>query len=162
MRKHALALSVLALVSLGSGAARAADKLRLERIDLQRVADAEAVPHLRRRRRARHHRAAKEDFKLIVDSAEQGAGLGAADVRRDQGADQRRRRGAGRSAHERASSKTRSAPSRALADALPPKSKMALLGYAADTKRLAELGSPADAECAAKTMAIDTDGPRCT
>jgi hypothetical protein len=49
---------------------------------------------------------------------------------------------------------------RALADALDPKAKpkMALLGYASTTKRLAELGQPADVESAANTMAIDTEG----
>ncbi len=35
---------------------------------------------------------------------------------------------------------------------------MGLLGYAADTKRLAELGAPADVDSATNTMAIDTEG----
>ena len=51
----------------------AADKLRLERMDLIQVADDEDLPHSRRRRRAGHHRQGAEDFKLILDSAEQGA-----------------------------------------------------------------------------------------
>src|SRR4051812_24622395 len=78
MRMHArLALSAIALVSLTAGAARAADKVRLERMDLKgsptlklylTFVDAEGRAVTGK---------AKEDFRIVVDSAEQGSATAA-------------------------------------------------------------------------------------
>jgi FHA domain-containing protein/von Willebrand factor type A domain-containing protein len=158
MRKHALALSALALVALASGAARAADKLRLERMDLKASPTLKLyLTYVDADGRAITGRA-KEDFKIVVDSAEQGtaSALQTFDETKDpinvvvvaQ---------LGSAMNSVIEDEKRAIA--ALADSLPPKSKMALLGYAGDTKYLAELGSPVDAESAAKTMSIDADSP---
>ncbi|MGZ3427535.1 MAG: FHA domain-containing protein, partial [Polyangia bacterium] len=159
MRKQALVLSALALCTLTAGVAHAGDKLRLERMDLTKSPDLKLyLTFLDGEGRAITGRA-KEDFKIVIDSADQGPAkilqtfdeakepinvavvveLGPPmtpvldDIKRGIAA---------------------------LADSLPPKSKMALLGYAADTKYLTEaLGAPTDAESAAKTMNIDNDNP---
>jgi hypothetical protein len=159
MRTHALlALSAIALVSVGAGSARAADKVRLERMDLK------ASPTLRlyltdvdADGRAITGRA-KEDFRIVVDSAEQGTATAL------QSFDETKEPvnlvvvAQVSSAMQSVIDSEKSAIG-ALADALPAKSKVALLAYAGDTKRLAEMGNPVDAESAAKTMAIDADSP---
>jgi hypothetical protein len=157
MRKTLHALATFALLTLTAASAHAADKLRLERMDLKgsptlklylTLVDSEGRAVTGRQ---------KEDFRIVVDSAEQGAAsaLQTYDETKDpinvvivaeigppmQGVLEDEKRGIA-----------------ALADSLPPKSKAALLGYAAETKRLAELGAPADVESAAKTMNIDADG----
>ena len=74
MRKHALlALSALALLVSSGGAARAAEKLRLERMDLKGSPTIKLyLTYVDGEGRAITGRA-KEDFKIVVDSAEQGA-----------------------------------------------------------------------------------------
>ncbi|HEX8951303.1 MAG TPA: VWA domain-containing protein, partial [Polyangia bacterium] len=159
MRKHALfALSALALVLSSAGAARAADKLRLERMDLK------ASPTLRlyltyvdAEGRAITGRA-KEDFRIVIDSAEQGSATVLQTFEESKEPINVVVVAQVGSAMQAVLDSEKSAIG-ALADALPPKSKMGLLGYAGDTKYLAELGSPVDAESAAKTMAIDADSP---
>lgn len=158
MRKPLLAALTLFAVSVAANA-HAADKLRLERMNLTGMPDLKLyLTYVDTDGRAITGRA-KEDFKIVVDSAEQGSAkslqtfeetkevinvvvvvqLNTAmnsvieDVKRNIAA---------------------------LADALPPKSKMALLGYAGDTKYLTEaLVQPVEAESAAKTMTIDADSP---
>jgi hypothetical protein len=142
-----------------AGSAHAADKLRLERMDLKQsptiklymtYVDGEGRPIVGR---------AKEDFKVVVDSAEQGtaATLTTYDETKDPinivivaeiGP-----------AMQSVIDSEKSAIA-ALADSLPAKSKAALLGYSSETKRLAEFGAPADVESAAKTaMSIDPESP---
>lgn len=159
MRKHVLlALSALALVLSSAGAARAAEKLRLERMDLKGSPTIKLyLTYVDGEGRAVTGRA-KEDFKIVIDSAEQGAAsmLQTFDESKEPinvvvvaqvG-----------SAMQPVIDSEKSAIG-ALADSLPAKSKMALLAYAGDTKRLAEMGSPVDAESQAKTMAIDAESP---
>lgn len=157
MRKSFLSVAAVALVSLAAASARAGDKVHLQRMDLTHsptvkmyltVVDRDGRP-------VTGH--AKEDFHVSLDSADQGAATAVqtfdeakepinlvvvAEVGQPmQGVIDDAKRGIAN-----------------LADALPPKSKMALLGYSGDTKRLTEqLGAPSDAESAAKTMTIDTD-----
>ena len=159
MRKHALlALSALALVLSSAGAARAAEKLRLERMDLKGSPTIKLyLTYVDGEGRAVTGRA-KEDFKIVVDSAEQGAAAAL------QSFDESKEPinvvvvAQVGSAMQSVIDSEKSAIG-ALADSLPAKSKMALLAYAGDTKRLAEMGSPVDAESQAKTMAIDADSP---
>ena len=75
MRKHATrTVSHFALVlARSAGAARAADKLRLERIDLEDVADAQAVPHATSTATgASSPGAPRKTSSIVIDSAEQG------------------------------------------------------------------------------------------
>src|SRR5690242_16796972 len=137
MHKHAITVAALALVSLASAPAGAADKVRLERMDLKGsptiklyMTYVDGDGHVVTGR-------AKEDFRVVIDSAEQGTAatlqtfdeakepinvvvvplLGTAnnDVLEDI------KRGIS-----------------SLADALPPKSKMGVLGYAGDNKRVTD------------------------
>lgn len=152
--------TILALAFLlTAGAAHGADKLRLERLDAScwpspqlylSFVDGDGRVITGRQ---------KEDFKIILDSAEQGAArtlktfdatgepINIVAVVQVSGAMQE--------VIEELKKGVKS-----IADALDPKSKpkMALIGYASDTKRLADLGSPADVEAAANTMAIDAEG----
>ena len=158
MRKHATSALVFAVVLGIAGFAHAGDKLRLEKVDTS------LMPRLKMYltfvdtdgRPITGH--AKDDFRMVIDSAEQGPAVAA------QGFDESKepinvvvvaQLG---SAMQQVIDSEKSAVG-ALADSLPAKSKMAVLGYALDTKRLAELGNPVDAESAAKTMAIDADSP---
>ena len=159
MRKHALlALSALLIVSSLAGAARAADKLRLERMDLKASptlkfyltlvdADGRVITNK-----------AKEDFRVVIDSAEQGAATALQTFEESKEPINVVVVAQVGSSMQGVLDSEKSAIA-ALADALPPKSKMALLGYAGDTKYLAELGPPMDAESAAKGLAIDADSP---
>jgi hypothetical protein len=159
MRKHArLALFALALVSLTAGSARAAEKLRLEKVDLAQMprlkmyltyVDGDGRPICGH---------AKEDFRMVIDSAEQGPAVAAQTFDETKEPINLVVVAQVGSAMQQVIDSEKSAIG-ALADSLPPKSKMAVLGYAGDTKRLAELGSPVDAESAAKGMAIDADSP---
>jgi hypothetical protein len=159
MRKQALVLTALALVTLTAGAARAADKARLERMDLKTSPTIRLyLTYVDSEGRAITGRA-KEDFRIVVDSAEQGAATALQTFEESKDpinlvvvAE------VGPPMQPVIEDMKRAIA--ALADSLPVKSKMALLGYAADTKRLTEsLGAPSDAESAAKTMAIDNDNP---
>ena len=159
MRKHALALSAIALITLMGGAARAADKLRLERMDLKASPTIKLyLTYVDSEGRAVTGRA-KEDFRIVVDSAEQGAASAVQTF--DEAKDPINVvivAEVGPPMQPVIEDMKRAIA--ALADSLPPKSKMALLGYAADTKYLTEaLGNPVDAESAAKTMTIDNDNP---
>lgn len=157
MRKSVITVAAFALVSLLAARADAADKIRLERLEVKGMPDLKLyLTYVDSDGRAVTGRN-KEDFKIVIDSAEQGVAkavqtfeetkepinvvvvveLGAPmssvieDIKRGVVG---------------------------LANSLPPKSKMALLGYAGDTKYLTEtLGNPVDAESAAKSMAIDAD-----
>ncbi|MEO6952172.1 MAG: FHA domain-containing protein [Polyangia bacterium] len=156
MIKHAL-LGLLVFTSLVSGGpAYAADKLRLERLDFpdpptMRVfltaTDAEGRVVSGR---------TKDELKLVLDGAEQGpasqlvtfdatnepvniiALVQMSQAMLDVADDVKK-------------------GVKLLANALPPKSKMALLAFSSDTKRLAELGPPVDAETAANQLVTDTD-----
>lgn len=156
MIKHALCgLLLLASVVL-PGPAHAADKLRLERIDFPdspttrmflTLTDAEGRVVSGR---------TKEEMKLMLDSAEQGpatqlvafeainepvnlvALVQVSQAMLDVADDVKK-------------------GVKLLANALPPKSKMALLGFSSDTKRLAEMGPPVDAETAANQLVTDTE-----
>jgi FHA domain len=154
-RKHALALAV-ALVSLAS-TAHAADKLRLERLDVHVSPTVKYyLSYVDGDGRVVTGRA-KEDFKIVIDSAEQGVATAV------QSFDETKepinivvvalvgtnfnsviediKRGIG-----------------AIADALPPKSKMGVLGYAADNKRATDgLATAVEAESAGKTLTIDSE-----
>ncbi len=148
----AVVLSSLALCA----PALAADKLRLERIDLTRSPTMKAYLTLTDGDGRLISGRAKEEFKLILDSAEQGA------ARDLQVFD---------ASNEPVNLVVVVQVSQAmlevsddikkgvkmLANALPAKSKMALLGFSAETKRLAELGPPADAEAAANQLQTDTE-----
>jgi FHA domain-containing protein/VWA domain-containing protein len=156
MRKPVLATVTFALVSLVAAGAHAADKLRLERMDLKGSPTIKLyLTYVDSDGRAATGRA-KEDFKIVIDSAEQGtaSSLQTFEETKDpinvvvvaeigpamNGVIEDEKRAIV-----------------ALADSLPPKSKMAVLGYGGDTVRLAEMGNPVDAESAAKGMAINTD-----
>src|SRR2546423_3768201 len=157
MRKILHALCAVALVSLTAAAAHAAEKTRLERLDVHgnptlkfyvSVTDSDGRVVTGRN---------KEDLSIVVDSAEQGAAvqLQTFEETKDpvnlvvvvgngpamQSVLEDVKRGIA-----------------ALADSLPPKSKMAVIAFASDYKRIAELGAPVEAESAAKTMAIESEG----
>lgn len=155
--RNPLRIAVLATLVAFAGSARASEKVHLQRLDLTHsptvklyltVVDRDGRPMTSH---------PKDDFHVVLDSADQGAATAVqmfdetkepinvvavvelaqpmSDVFDDV------KRGVA-----------------ALADALPAKSKMAILGYSADTKHVTEtLGPPADAESAAKSMTIDTD-----
>ncbi len=175
LRVSGLTLAAACSLLFGSQAF-AANKLRLERIDKNDMpavkfyltfvdTDGQVITGK-----------IKDDFKLILDSAEQGAA--SATVTFDQSP---ARVTAAKAAENKASDKKDfekvnvvavvqisgvmtevidelKKGVRNLADAIPPSSKMALLGYSADTKRLAEMGPPGEADSAANTMAIDNEG----
>ncbi|HWE29881.1 MAG TPA: VWA domain-containing protein, partial [Polyangia bacterium] len=145
-------------MTLTAGAARAADKLRLERMDLKASPTIKLyLTYVDGEGRASTGRA-KEDFKIVVDSAEQGAATALQTFDESKEPINVVVVAQVGSAMQSVIDSEKSAVG-ALADSLPAKSKMALLAYAGDTKRLAEMGSPVDAESAAKTMAIDADSP---
>jgi hypothetical protein len=156
MLKRLSVTFAFALSLAAATAAHASDKLKLERIDFKTTPtikmyltylDGDGRPITGR---------AKEDFKLVLDAVEQGTasavqsfgdskepvnlvvvaqnGPTMKDVLDDA------KRGIG-----------------LLADSLPPQSKMALLAYNGDTKRLSEMGAPADAQSAARTMPADDE-----
>jgi hypothetical protein len=156
MRKY-VAATAFALVAFLAARAQAADKLRLERMDLRGMPTLKLylslVDHDGRVITGKQ----KEEFRLSLDSGEQGSALTL------QSFDETKepinvvflvelgqtmnaviedmKRGIGQ-----------------VADALPPKSKAAIVGYAGDTKRISEqLGAPADVESASKSLAIDAD-----
>jgi hypothetical protein len=153
--KHLSVTLTLALLALGS-TAHASDKLKLERLQLKGNPDIKFyLTYLDGDGRPITGRV-KEDFKLVLDQADQGTATGVQtfadskepmnlvvvvqngpamkDVLDDA------KRGIG-----------------LLADSLPAQSKMALLAYNGDTKRLSEIGAPADAQSAARTMNPDEE-----
>jgi FHA domain len=156
MRKHVLALAALSLVSLAS-TARAADKVRLERMDLKASPTVKMyITYVDGEGRVITGRG-KEDFKIVIDSAEQGTATAV------QSFDETKepvdlvvvalngsnfnavlediKRGIG-----------------AIADALPAKSKMGVIAYAADNKRITDgLATAVEAESAGRTMTIDSE-----
>jgi hypothetical protein len=160
MRKHLLsALFALAFVIGSSGAARASDKLRLERLDLKSSPTIKMyLTYVDGDGRVITGRA-KEDFKISVDSAEQGTATAL------QAFDESKETinvvvvAELSIAMQEVIDSEKSAIS-ALADSLPPKSKIGILGYAGEPKRVTEgLANPVDAESLAKTMAIDPESP---
>jgi hypothetical protein len=157
LRAHARVLTTAILLCLGlASTAHAADKLRLERIDLTKSPTMRAYLTLTDGEGRVITGRAREELKLVLDSAEQGAAAklesfdttnepvnlvvcvqvsqAMLDVAEDV------KKGV-----------------KMLANALPPKSKMALLGFSSETKRLVELGAPADAEAAANQLVTDTE-----
>ena len=159
MTKRLLTALLFGFALLLSLRVHAADKLRIERLDTSEWPSVKMyLTYVDADGRVITGRA-KEDFKLILDSAEQGpagelktfdaklepinvvvvaqVSAGMADVLDEV------KRGI-----------------RALADGLDPKTKakMAVLGYSSEPKRIAELGPPVDAEAAVNTMAIDQEG----
>src|SRR5688572_21144463 len=151
---------VLALLTLlASTTAFAADKLRLERADVSHWPSVRMyLSYVDGDGRVVTGRG-KESFKLALDSAEQGS---AAEAKTFDTTGEpvnvvivAQVSGAMNEVIDEVQKGVR-----AIADSLDAKTKpkMALLGYAAETKRLSELGSPADAESAAKNMAVDTEG----
>jgi hypothetical protein len=158
MRKHALsALLALAFVTMSAGAARAADKLRLERLDLKGSPTIKMyLTYVDGEGRVITGRA-KEDFKIVVDSAEQGTATAL------QSFDEAKEPinvvvvAEVGSPMQSVIDSEKSAIG-ALADSLPAKSKIGVLGYAGDPKRITEgLANPVDAESQSKTMTIDAD-----
>jgi hypothetical protein len=156
---RALRVAVLVASLVVAARAQAADHLRLERLDVSHWPTVQMyLTYLDGDGRAVAGRG-KEDFKLILDSAEQGAAtavktfdatgepVNVVIVAQVTGA-----------MNEVIDEIKKGA--RAICDTLDPKTKpkVAVLGYAADTKRVAELGPAADAESALGTMAIDTEG----
>jgi hypothetical protein len=159
MKRIVLALlTLLSLSFLGSNAF-AADKLRLERADVSHWPSVRMyLSYVDGDGRVVTGRG-KESFKLALDSAEQGS---AAEAKTFDTTGEpvnvvivAQVSGAMNEVIDEVQKGVR-----AIADSLDAKTKpkMALLGYAAETKRLSELGSPADAESAAKNMAVDTEG----
>ncbi len=156
MRKSVLALA-FTLVALATGSARAADKLHLERVDAHLMPTVRFYLSLVDRDGHVPSGKVKEDFRLSIDSAEQGGStslIGFDETKEPVNVVIVAEVGSAMSGviedEKRAIS--------ALADALPPKSKVGLIGYAGDTKRLTEqLTVAADVESAAKLMAIDSD-----
>jgi hypothetical protein len=151
-----LSAVLCALASLGA-TAQATNKLHLERIDFKTTPTIKIYGTLLDGDGRVITGKQKDDVKLVLDAAEQGAASGlqtfadtkqamflvvvaqvnpaAKDIIEDE------KRGIS-----------------TLADALPPQSKMALIGYAgSDPKRLAEMGAPGDAQSAARTMTIDEE-----
>ena len=158
-------LAALCSVLAVSQTVGAADKLRLERMDLRNAPGFRMyLSYVDSDGRVITGRN-KEDFKLLLDSAEQGSAavlttfdqatdlkdpkqpdvLNAVVVVQVSGAMQEViddiRRGL-----------------KSLSEAAGPKSKLALLAYSAETKRLAELATPADYESAVASVAVDTEG----
>ncbi len=146
----------LFLVAALAPSARAADKLRLERLDFpdpptMRVFITATDPE----GRVVSGRT-KEEIKLVLDGAEQGAAsqlvtfdtvnepvniialVQVSQAMLDVADDVKK-------------------GVKLLANALPPRSKMALLAFSSDTKRLAEMGSPVDSETAANQLVTDTE-----
>jgi hypothetical protein len=157
MRKVVLAAVAFVLAALVAAPAHAADKLRLERTDLSKMPKMRMFLSLIDRDGRPIPGKQKEEFRLSLDSAEQGPALAVQsfdetkdpinlvilvelsspvssvldDVKRAVGQ---------------------------LADSLPPKSKVALLGYAGGPIRVTEaLTSAADVESASKSMQVDAD-----
>jgi len=156
MKTYAVAVS-LAIASLFSVNAHAADKLRFERLDVSQMPRLRSYLSLTDRDGHVITGKQKEDFRLSIDSAEQGPAFTL------QSFDETKEpinvvvvAEVGSAMNSVIEDEKRAIS--ALADALPPKSKIALLGYAGDTKRLTEtLTAPADVESAAKQMTIDSD-----
>src|SRR6266511_1730890 len=156
MRKAVLS-AVFALASLVAAHAHAADKLRLERTDLAKMPKMRLYLSLVDRDGRPITGKQKEEFRLSLDSAEQGAALAL------QSFDETKEPINLVILVELSTPMTsvlddiKRAASQ-LADSLPPKSKVALLGYAAAPIRVTEsLTTPADVESASKSMQIDAD-----
>jgi hypothetical protein len=150
-------LAAIALLVVATALpARAADKLRLERLDLSKSPTMKAYLTLVDGEGRVITGRQREEFKLILDSAEQGAAgqLTTFDLSNEPinlvVAVQ-----VSQAMLEVADDLKKGV--KMLANALPAKSRMAVLAFSNETKRLAELGSPADAEAAANQMVIDTE-----
>src|SRR6185312_12917320 len=136
MRKHSLsALLAFAFVIGSAGAAHAADKLRLERLDLKASPTIKMyLTYVDGEGRVITGRA-KEDFKISIDSAEQGTASAVQtfdETKEPVNVVVVAQIG---TAMQGVIDSEKSAIA-ALADALPPKSKIGILGYAGDSKRL--------------------------
>jgi hypothetical protein len=136
--------------------AHAADKLRLERIDLTKSPTCKMyLSYLDSDGRVLTGRV-KEEFKIILDSAEQGS---AAQLTTFEQTTEPINVVAlvqvSQAMLEVADEVKKGV--KVLANAVPPKSKVAVIGFSQDTKRLAELGPPGDAESAANSLVTDTE-----
>jgi FHA domain/von Willebrand factor type A domain len=160
MRK--LAATVLfSLFTLFAFGAHAADKLRVERLDLGDYPTIKMfVTYVDSDGRVITGRQ-KEEFHLVLDSADQGAATGL--VTFDTAAPPVNVNVVVVAQVSSAMNEVFEDLKRGiknLADSFDPKtkSKMGLLGYASDTKRLVEMSAPTEAEAATNTMAIDSEG----
>jgi hypothetical protein len=149
-----LALSLLMLAALP---ARAADKLHLERMDLAKSPTVKMyLTYVDGDGRVLSGRT-KDDFKLIVDSAEQGAATEAKTF--DTAGEPidvvvvAQVSGAMEEVLEEAKKGIR-----LVAGAVGEKSKMGIIIYSADAKPAAPLGAPGEAEGAANTIVVDKEG----
>jgi hypothetical protein len=155
-RARTVALATLcALLSLG-GAAHAVDHLRLERIDLTKSPTMKAYLTLTDGEGRVMTGRGREDWKLVLDSAEQGV----ADEMQSFDASNEPINLVALVQVSQAMLEVSDDVKKGvkiLANAMPPKSKMALLGFSSDTKRLAELGPAPEAESAANQLQTDTE-----
>ena len=160
MRKHALfALSALALVIASAGAARAADKLQPRAHG----------PQGRRRRSS--STSPTSTAKVVSSPAAQRKTSRSSSTRRSKATPPRCRCSTSRRSRSTSSSSPssarrcsrcstrRRAPSARSPTRCRPSRRWRCSATPLDTKRLSEMGSPVDAESAAKTMSIDADSP---
>jgi hypothetical protein len=156
MQKYVVAAS-FALASFLSVNAHAADKLRLERVYLDDMPGIRLYVSLTDRDGRVVTGKQKEEFRLSIDSAEQGSATTLQTFEETKEPINVVVVAQVNSAMNNVIEDEKRAISQ-LADALPPKSKIALLGFAGDTKRYVDQLSPAaDVESAAKQMAVDAD-----
>ncbi|MDB4964458.1 MAG: domain containing protein [Myxococcales bacterium] len=158
MRKtlHAFA-AAFAILLAAAAPAHAADKLRLERMDLKASPTLKLYMTMSDSDGRAITGRAKEDFRIVVDSAEQGAAAALQTFDESKEPINLVIVAENGPPMQSVLEDVKRAIA-ALADSLPPKSKVALISYATDFKRLAELGGAVDAESAAKTMTIDSEG----
>jgi hypothetical protein len=151
-----LLLGIFCVLSLCARPALAVDRLRLERLDFTKSPTMKAYLTLTDAEGRVVSGRAREEMKLILDSAEQGV------------ADEMQTFDASgepvnlvavvqiSQAMLEVSDDVKKGV-KILANALPSKSRMALLGFSSETKRLAELGPPPDSESAANQLQTDTE-----
>jgi hypothetical protein len=157
MRATKLTLLALSLLSLASLPARAADKLRLERLNLERSPTYRLyMSYVDSDGRVIGNKT-KEDFKLILDSAEQGASnelktFGELNEPINMVILVQVSSAMGEALQEVKNGV------KALAGSAGEKSKVALVGFSTDAKPVAQLGPAGEVEAAANTLVIDDQG----
>jgi FHA domain/von Willebrand factor type A domain len=147
--------TLCALLALG-GVAHAVDHLRLERIDLSKSPTMKAYLTLTDGDGRVMTGRGREDWKLVLDSAEQGV----ADEMQSFDASNEPINLVALVQVSQAMLEVSDDVKKGvkiLANAMPPKSRMALLGFSSETKRLAELGPAPEAESAANQLQTDTE-----
>jgi hypothetical protein len=152
-----LALASFSLVTLASLNAHAADKLRLERLDLKNSPTfALYLSYVDSDGRVVGNKT-KEDFKLIVDSAEQGAATGLKTFGETTEPINLVIVVQNSSAMEEAIEEVKKGI-RTLAGSAGDKAKVALITFSADAKPVAQLGPSGEVEAAANTVVVDKEG----